>query len=437
MNLYYLLGILILVIGLAVSVALHELGHMIPAKLFGVKVSEYFIGFGPKIWSIKRGETEYGVKALWLGGYVRLLGMLPPAPPGRPDKPGSLVADSRKQALSELGPEEQHRAFYRLSVPKKLVVMAGGILTNLALGIIVLSFAVGVIGVPGHTNTLSSVSECLKADLAGTSACSSADPISPAAVAGFQVGDQVLSWGGQSVSNWAQVQEAIKAGGLEPTQVVVRRGGAEQTLTVTATQVQRPVLDKSGKPMVDASGKPVTEPRPYVGIGPSLGNIPQPASALPSTIGQAVGGTLKAIFSLPVGLYHAVAAGLGLEQRSTDGVIGLVGIGRIAGEAASAGTTTGPTAIPLSVRAFYMLSLLGSLNLALFAFNLIPLLPLDGGHVAGALWEGVRRRLALAQGRPDPGPVDTAKMLPVGQVVFGLLIIMTLVLVWVDVVAPV
>ncbi|WP_194949060.1 M50 family metallopeptidase [Actinomyces trachealis] len=437
MNLSYLLGILILVIGLALSVALHELGHMIPAKLFGVKVSEYFIGFGPKIWSTKRGETEYGVKALWFGGYVRLLGMLPPAPEGKPDKPGSLVAESRKQALSELGPDEQYRAFYRLSVPKKLVVMAGGILTNLALGIIVLAFAVGVVGIPGHTNTLGSVSECLKTDLTDTSACTHADPVSPAATAGFQMGDQIVSWGGESVNNWADVQAAIKSSGTSPTQVVVRRGGAEQTLSVTATEVQRPVFDDAGQPVLDAAGKPVTEPRPYVGIGPTLGSIPQPTSALPSVIGTAVGGTLKAIFSLPVGLYHAVAAGLGLEQRSSDGVIGLVGIGRIAGEAASAGSTTGPTAVPLSVRAFYLLSLLGSLNLALFAFNLIPLLPLDGGHVAGALWEGARRRLALAQGRPDPGPVDTAKMLPVGQVVFGLLIVMTLVLVWVDVVAPV
>ena len=130
-----------------------------------------------------------------------------------------------------------------------------------------------------------------------------------------------------------------------------------------------------------------------------------------------------------------MAAGLGLQARDATGVVGLVGVGRMAGEVSSAGAGTG--AIPFSIRLYSMLSLLGSLNLALFAFNLVPLLPLDGGHVAGALWEGARRRWARARGRPDPGPVDTARMLPVGQVVFYLLIAMALVLVWVDVVAPV
>ena len=125
-TLAYILGIIVLIVGIAVSVALHELGHMIPAKRFGVKVPEYFIGFGPRLWSVRRGETEYGVKAIWLGGYVRLLGMLPPARPDRPDKPGSMVADARQESLDELGPDERDRAFYRLTVPRKLLVMAGG-----------------------------------------------------------------------------------------------------------------------------------------------------------------------------------------------------------------------------------------------------------------------------------------------------------------------
>ena len=391
-TLAYILGIIVLIVGVAVSVALHELGHMIPAKRFGVKVPEYFIGFGPRVWSMKRGETEYGVKAIWLGGYVKLLGMLPPAPPGRVDKPGSMVADARQESLAELGPDEQDRAFYRLSVPRKLLVMAGGILTNLALGIVCLVLALGVVGQYTHTSTISSVSACVPAELASSSAsgpeCADTDPVSPAVTAG-----------------------------------VVRRDGAETTLRVTPVEVERSVTASDGTTS--------TESAPYVGIGPAKGTVRVPLSQIPGAVAVAVGQTLKAIFTLPVGLYHSVAAGLGLEQRNPGGLVSLVGVGRIAGEVSSEGV-----GVPFSARVSSMLSLLGSLNLALFAFNLVPLLPLDGGHVAGACWEGLRRAWARWRGRPDPGPVDTARMLPVGQGVFVALVIMALVLIWVDIVAP-
>lgn len=440
-TLAYILGIVILVIGIGVSVALHELGHMIPAKRFGVKVPEYFIGFGPKIWSFKRGETEYGVKAIWLGGYVKLVGMLPPARPGRPDrrrKDGSLgmVGEARAEALEEIQPGEEHRAFYHLSVPKKLIVMAGGILTNLVLGIVLLAVAVGVVGIPGRTTTLSTVAPCVSSDIDAGAPCQDSDPVGPASAAGIRVGDRIVSWGGVKVSTWEELQARIAAQGTSPTEVVIERDGAERTVSVTAVEAQRTVRDAQGAPVKDASGAVRTQARPYVGISPSLGTIPLSPTKIPGIIGQAIGGTVKAIATLPVGLYHAVQAALGVEQRSADsGVVGLVGMGRMAGNATSGGVAGGGT-VPLSMRVSTMLMLLGSLNLALFAFNLVPLLPLDGGHVLGACWEGIRRSIAKAQGKPDPGPVDTARMLPIGQVVFGLLIAMALVLVWVDIAAP-
>ncbi|WP_103062956.1 M50 family metallopeptidase [Actinomyces qiguomingii] len=435
-TLAYVLGIVILILGIAVSIALHEFGHMLPAKHFGVKVPEYFIGFGPKLWSFRRGETEYGIKAIWLGGYVRLLGMLPPARPGHPDKPGSMIAEAREEALAELGPDEQDRAFYRLSVPRKLLVMAGGILTNLALGIICLTVALGVVGQPGRTTTVASVAQCVSSDIDAGAACTDADPVAPAAAAGLQKADTIISWGGTPTSTWTEVQQAIAAAGTEPVDVVVRRDGTERVLSVTAVRAPRTVLDDDGTPLIGSDGEPVKQLRPYVGIEPSLGTIRTPPSEIPQVVGGAVVQTLKAIVTLPVGLYHAVAAGLGLEDRSADGLVSLVGVGRIAGQVTSAGTGT-DTGLPLSVRLFSMLSLLGSLNLALFAFNLIPLLPLDGGHVAGACWEGLRRLWARVRGLPDPGYTDTARMLPVGQVVFYLLIVMALILVWADIVAPI
>ena len=440
-TLAYILGIVILIIGIGVSVALHELGHMIPAKRFGVKVPEYFIGFGPRIWSVRRGETEYGVKAIWLGGYVKLVGMLPPAKPGKPDrrrKDGSLgmVGEARAEALEEIGPGEEHRAFYSLSVPKKLIVMAGGILTNLVLGILLLAIAIGAVGIPGRTTTLSKVEPCVSSNVDENVPCQDSDPAGPASAAGIKAGDRVVSWGGVEVSTWEELQARIAAVGTNPTQVVIERDGAARTVSVTAVEAQRTIRDSQGAPVKDATGAVRTEARPYVGIAPSLGTIPQSPAKIPGFIGQAVGGTVKAIVTLPVGLYHAVQAGLGMEQRSADsGVVGLVGMGRMAGQATSGGATGGGQ-VPLSMRASSMLVLLGSLNLALFAFNLVPLLPLDGGHVLGACWEGIRRSIAKAQGKPDPGPVDTARMLPIGQVVFGLLIAMALVLVWVDIAAP-
>lgn len=425
-TLAYALGILILVVGIAVSVALHELGHMIPAKKFGVKVPEYFIGFGPRIWSTRHGETEYGVKAIWLGGYVKLLGMLPPALPGRPDKPGSMVADAREEALAELGPEEQHRAFYRLSVPRKLLVMAGGILTNLLLGIVCLVVALGAVGQFTRTSTITTVTPCVPADVdSGSSECATPDP-SPASAAGLREGDRIVSWNGTPTPAWAEVQEAIRQGGTGTADVVVERDGSVTTLRVTPVEVERTVTGSDGTTS--------TRMLPYVGISPGTGMVRTPVSQLPAAVGSAVGQTLKAIFTLPTGLYHSVAAGLGVEERNPQGLVSLVGVGRLAGEVSSAGVGTGT--VPFAARLSSMLGLLGSLNLALFAFNLVPLLPLDGGHVAGACWEGLRRSIARWRGRPDPGPVDTARMLPLGQVVFGLLVVMALVLIWVDVVAP-
>ena len=171
---------------------------MIPAKHFGVKVPEYFIGFGPRLWSVKRGETEYGVKAIWLGGYVKLVGMLPPAKPGKPDrrrKDGSLgmVNEARAEALAEIQPGEEHRAFYHLSVPKKLIVMAGGILTNLVLGILLLTIAISTVSIPGRTTTLSKVKPCVSSNIDTNTPCQDSNPASPTSTTSIKASDQIIS----------------------------------------------------------------------------------------------------------------------------------------------------------------------------------------------------------------------------------------------------
>jgi len=431
----FLVGVLVLVVGLVVSIALHEIGHLAPAKRFGVKVSEYFVGFGPTLWSRRRGETEYGIKAVPLGGYVRMVGMYPPARAGstprrRRDGRVTLVEEARQYSLAEVRPGEEQRTFYSLSVPKKLVVMLGGPLMNLLIAIVLLAVVLVGFGVPAYTSTLGSVQECLPEDPAAT-ACAPGDPAAPGAAAGLQPGDTVLSWAGQPVEDWDDVRETIADAGTGPASVVVERDGREQTVTVTAALTERPVV-VDGEVVTDENGEPVTEPQPFVGIGPTAALVPQPVTAVPGRVAEAVGATVNVVLTLPQRLVDIAQAAFGEEERDGS-VVGLVGVGRFAGEIASIDSEN----YGVTERTADMLGLLASLNLALFVFNLIPLLPLDGGHIAGALWEGLRRRIARLRGRPDPGPVDVARLLPVTYVVVAVMLGMSLLLAYADIVRPV
>src|SRR5664279_2467703 len=157
------LGIAFLVIGLVVSIALHEVGHMVPAKRFGVKVSEYFVGFGPTLWSHKRGDTEYGVKAFPLGGYVRLVGMVPPGSAVKPLRVRGwmrdLIEDARSASEAEIG-EDDARAFYHLAWWRKVIVMAGGPVVNLLIAIFLFTVVLSGMGVLTPTLTVSETLAC-------------------------------------------------------------------------------------------------------------------------------------------------------------------------------------------------------------------------------------------------------------------------------------
>lgn len=126
----YVAGVVIIAVGIALSIALHEIGHLVPAKRFGVRVPQYMVGFGPTIWSRHKGETEYGVKAIPLGGYIRMIGMFPPK---SGDAPGTirtsstgrftqLADEARAQSFEEVRPGDEDRLFYKLSVDRKSVV---------------------------------------------------------------------------------------------------------------------------------------------------------------------------------------------------------------------------------------------------------------------------------------------------------------------------
>lgn len=432
----FLVGVLIVVVVLLLSIALHEVGHMVPAKRFGVRVSHYMVGFGPTLWSRTKGETEYGLKAIPLGGFVRLVGMYPPDeavgnPPAR-TWVGRLARDARQASAEEIRPGEDHRAFYRLSTPKKLVVMLGGPVMNLLIAVVLMVVVLVGIGIPsGQSTTLESVSQCvIPADAPADRACQDDDELAPGAAAGLRPGDTVVSYDGTAVESWEQLTELIRATGGESVPVVVERDGEQVTLTVTPVVAERPVIGEDGGPVLDADGEMRTVPAGFLGVTAAQSIERQPWSEAPAEVASATWQTVTVVATLPTKVADLARSTFAHEERDQNSIVGVVGIARFGGE-------IGASDLPFSVKIAGWLQMLAMLNVALFVFNLIPLPPLDGGHVAAALWEGARRQVARLRGRPRPGPFDAAKLVPVAYTVFILLGAVGLLLVYADIVNPI
>ncbi|RHA43133.1 M50 family metallopeptidase [Cellulomonas rhizosphaerae] len=432
----YLVGVLIVVAVLLLSIGLHEVGHMVPAKRFGVRVSQYMVGFGPTLWSRTKGETEYGLKAIPLGGYVRLVGMYAPDEAvGNP--PANtwfrrLSRDARLASAEEIHPGEDARAFYHLSTPKKLVVMLGGPVMNLVIAFVLLGIVAVGFGTPTTTPTLSTVSACvIPSDADPDRTCLPTDPAAPGAAAGLLPGDTVVSYGGVAIDSWGQLTTAIRATGDEATPIVVERDGKQVALTVTPVVAQRGVYDESGQPVLDASGVQETQAVGFLGISPSEVMERQSPLAVPGIVADTTWKTISVVATLPSRVVDLAQTTFGNKERDVNSIVGVVGIGRFAGEIASAND------VSEGIKASSLLSILAVLNISLFVFNLIPLPPLDGGHVAAALWEGGRRQVARLRGRPRPGPFDSAKLVPLAYAVFVVLGAVGLLLVYADVFNPI
>ncbi|WP_296665040.1 site-2 protease family protein [Demequina sp.] len=428
-------GWIVLIVGLLISIALHELGHMIPAKRFGVRVSQYFVGFGPTVWSRHGKETEYGVKAIPLGGYVRLVGMIPPEDAVKPvrgtGRVARLIADTRASSVEEIHPGEDHRAFYRLAWWRKVIVMLGGPLVNLVLAAALFTGVLFFVGLPGPASlTVAQVTPCVPQPAAE---CAPGDPESPALQAGLEVGDTVTAVDGVAVDSWEAFTAYVAARPGEEIVITVLRDGASVDIALTPALRERAVYDEDGNPVTDATGAAVTEEVGYMGISPTAVIERQGIGAGVALTADYLVRTVDVVAHLPQNVYHVARAALGLEDRSQESVIGIVGVGRVAGEISAAEiegyTITGKIAD--------MLMVLGGLNLALFVFNMIPLVPLDGGHVASALWQGVKNGWASVRGLARPAPVDVARMMPLAYGVFGLLLVMGVILIYADIVAPV
>ncbi len=438
----YLAGVLVIVVGVGLSIALHEIGHLVPAKRFGVKTTQYMVGFGPTVWSTKRGETEYGLKWIPLGGYIRMVGMFPPVPgrPVRADTTGrwSLMAEqARAESQREIGDVPNERLFYTKPVWQRLIIMLGGPTMNLVIAVVLLAVIMVGYGMPEQTAKLSSVSQCvIPATAPAGQTCSPTDPAAPAAAAGLLPGDKIVSFGGQPVSSWDQVRKSIAGAGGSTVALGIERDGQRIDKQVTPVANERFVTDDDGQPVLGSDGERLTERVGFLGVTPTTETVRQPITAVPAQLGEYLSKTAGVVLRIPQKMVGVAQAAFGNAERDPNGPISIVGVSRVAGEVASADGPADVTTTTMD-RFVTLLSLIMSLNLALFIFNLIPLLPLDGGHVAGALWEGLRRQIAKVRKRPDPGPVDVARALPIAYGVASLLIVMSVVLIYADLVRPI
>ena len=433
----FTLGVLVVFVGLMVSIALHEWGHFFPAKKFGVYISQFMIGFGPTIFSRKKGETEFGFKAIPLGGYVAMAGMYAPKNPGDAPKTATTGFLDRVVSDEELpgdpGDEAElaARSFYQLPLHKRITIMLGGPLMNLFIAIVLYAVVLMGFGVPGLSLTVGSVSECVVPASETRSECLPDDPAAPGAAAGLLPGDLIVSVNGVAMDEWISVTEVIRASPGKPVMLGVERSGEILSLSVTPLLSERYAFDDSGQVLLHPEGNPVIEYVGFVGIGSAVENQSQPITAVLPAVWDNVVGVVRVIVTLPQRLVDVAEAAFGPAERDPNGPLSVVGVGRIAGEIASVDS------LAVADRIASLVGILASLNVALFVFNLVPLLPLDGGHVAVGIVDELRRKLYRLQGKADPGPVDAKKLIPVTLVVIVVLASMSLLLMYADIVNPI
>jgi membrane-associated protease RseP (regulator of RpoE activity) len=426
-TLWYLAGILFIAAGIGVSIGIHEIGHLVPAKLFGVKVTRYMIGFGPTLYSKTVGETEYGLKAFPLGGYIAMLGMYPPAKKLE-TKTGffrDMISQARTSHSESETPADANRKFYQLGVGKRMIIMLGGPLMNLFLGVLLTSIALTGFGIYQSSLKIEAVSTCLENN---STSCSVSEQ-TPAYVAGLLAGDEVVSVAGQEAIDWVQIRDILTE---TPTaEFEVLRDGQIVKVMVSAVLQQRPQFDSFGSPVLDDSGDIVYQAQPFLGVflAPERKALPLTQSFEAS--GQTMAQIGQLILRLPQEVIEITAVTFGGGERDVTGPISIVGIGQVAGEVAASDEASFVDKFATGIQ------ILGSLNFALFVFNMIPLLPLDGGHVAGGIYESIKRGLFRVAGRKDPGPADTALLMPLTWFVFIALLAVSALLITADLVNPI
>ncbi len=375
-----ILGILAFVIALLLSVMIHEFGHYLTAKRYGMKVSEFFIGFGRRIWSQQRGETEFGVKAIPAGGYCKIEGMTPG---------------------DEMPIGQEDRAFYRASSGKKLIVLGAGSFLHFVIGYLLLfTLFAGI----GTTQVLPIIGEVME----GTAAQS----------AGIMVGDEVTSINGKPVTNWYEDVNAIRESQGKELTLGINRDGED--LIISAT----PKLET-----IDGKERYLLGVINETGLARSgvLTSLKNAGIVTKHFLVESIKSLVKLPSQVPA-LWGQTVSG---QERDVNGLVGVVGVARVSGQAISSDD------LNTMERFGTFILIIASLNIFVGLFNLLPILPLDGGHMAVAIADEVRALFARLRRRPRPAAIDVTVLTPITMVVFVILAALTLLLLVADIVNPV
>jgi membrane-associated protease RseP (regulator of RpoE activity) len=390
-----LVGWIIFIAALLISITLHEAGHLITAKKFGMKATQFFAGFGPTLWSTRKGETEYGIKAIPVGGFVKIIGMT---------------------SLEDVDPEDEPRSLRSKPGWQRVIVLAAGSFMHFLLAAVLLfGLFLGVGQANQNTTKIGIVDNCVPASQTATS-CQAADARSPARLAGLRVGDTIVAFAGKPVHSWNDLATAIRDKKVGSTAAVtVLRGGKQVTVQARLTAIK----GRSGA---------------FLGIAPTIvfqhaGQPVQAVTATGSFFGTVVSGYVTELGNLP----KAIPKLFSHNRANTAGgqVSSIVGAGDATGQVLGAN-------LGWQEKVTFTVLIIASLNIVVGLFNLLlPLLPLDGGHIAVVLYERLRANVARLRGRPDPGLVDMRKLLPVSFGIFAVLIFISLMLITADLVNPV
>jgi membrane-associated protease RseP (regulator of RpoE activity) len=417
----YAIGVALFAVGLLVSISLHEAGHLGTAKAFGMKATRYFVGFGPTLWSFRKGETEYGIKGIPLGGFVKIVGMTPQD--------------------DDVKPADQHRAMWRFPVWKRSIVMGAGSAVHFVLGFALLwgVFAFAPLNdfdrLPQAAPQVNGVAQCTVLEWEVDEASGmqrqcvpGEDPASAAVEAGLRPGDVITAIDGATVTEWGDLTARIRAAGDRPAELTYLRDGREHTVEVAIPLAERVRQDVPADTPVDQITEEDLEEVGVLGITPVVPRtVHGPVAGVGLAADQTVfmfRGTVEALSRLPQRvplLWDAVFGG----DRHPETPMSVVGASRLGGELWERGEL--PTWVVF----------LAAVNFFIGVFNLLPLLPLDGGHLAIAWFEKARSWVYAVFGKPDPGRVDYYKMMPLTYLVIVIMGGFLLLTVTADIVNPI